>query len=314
MTIDSAATQTVNATPSSTTSAAPPSGVDPAASAASQPRNPDGTFAHQYVFGPNDNVPEWMKNKTREQIAAQSQEMYQALVSGQLPSSTPQPQPTWPPQQQAPQNWGPQPPPSTPPGPQLPDPDLWQTDPQTAFQQQAQFWAQQNLNPQLDQLYAGNAELAKQTIRQARSDDFARWGPEIEMELRKVSNQYVTPSLVEQAVDLVRGRHANELAEDLAQRRAEQLVEQRMAGGLRPDGASAGGASISAPDTLDLDSDQIPEETRMRWKRQGITNETVDEFLVNTLVKTKGISLRAARQQFKKMLEGGQALVAGESQ
>jgi hypothetical protein len=257
-----------------------------------------------------------MMNKTKEQLADMARGMYTALQQppGTPVQGVPTPPPAYPdPMQQMGYPVQPQMPPQAPMQPVLPDADSWAADPTTAFNMQAQAWAQQNVTPQMRQIFTAQAENAKAIVRQAHSEAWSRWGPEIEAKLREVPVEHQNASIIEQAVQLVQGQHAREIADETVQARAEELIRQREAAGQL--GATPGvGPTAPATDVLDLDSEEIPQLVRLKMKQANITPETLDEFLVISGEVKKHGNLHNARKAYIDRLKKGTANVAGVTQ
>ena len=209
-------------------------------------------------------MPDWAVGKTANEVLELSKQMY-----GALSSARPQtPQPTYQtPQYQQP--YQPQQPTS------IPSNDEWLTDPNTAFQRAMGTIQQSQFAPAMDSMAMGNAANARALAEMKYQDDFRRFGPEIQMELTRVPPQMQTFDNIKYVVDLVRGRHAHELANELA----EQKVKERLASGtLRPGGMDGGIAPVEA---TGVDFNKLPEGYQAILQRAGVKDvRDLDRFLL----------------------------------
>jgi hypothetical protein len=107
-------------------------------------------------------------------------------------------------------------------------------------------------------------------IRQSRADEFKRWGPEIDAEIRRLDVSYWTYDALNTIVNMVRANHVDELVAEKAQRLANES---------HPTIRSGSGGSGSGPiNTTTLESDTIPAEWLTKARAAGITEEKVTEF------------------------------------
>ena len=171
-----------------------------------QPRDPStGQFQ-------SANDPEWAKGKSREEIVALSQQVFQQLPQLQ---NQQQAQPVAP-QQQAPVPIG------------TPDPDLQYSDPaayqqqqdahQTALiQQQVQTMGQAALGP----LYQNQAMVNRRMVEQDSeySEVFSKFGHEIDAQVASVPFDQRTIDAYQWVANQVRGVHWKEFAYDARQTR-----------------------------------------------------------------------------------------------
>jgi hypothetical protein len=133
---------------------------------------------------------------------------------------------------------------------------------------------QNQFAPVIEQMAQANAANAKALAEQRYGDDFRRFGPEIHMELNRVPVQMQTFDNIRYVVDLVRGRHASELANELA----EQRIQERMASGtLRPVTGGDGGVALTDPSSVDFS--QLPEGYQAILERNRTTPRDLDVFL-----------------------------------
>jgi len=131
-----------------------------------------------------------------------------------------------------------------------PNPDLMYSDP-AEYQRQYDAYVEARFNAQLTQLAAPvlqqNADTARELSKMgAYADVWRRWEPEIEQQLAGIPTHQRTKQLYDQAALLVRGLHAEELANE----RAQQMLASRDTGTESTHGA--GGAPPASPgDALD---------------------------------------------------------------
>jgi hypothetical protein len=259
------------------------------------------------VFGATDNVPEWLKGKTKEQLAAQYGQMYQAVV-GQVGSTSPTPgSPGGLPYNPAPAvapYAQPVPQPQIAPGvappapPSLPDSEAWSVAPDQAFDVAFGAKAQglrDELNPTLTAIHQANAQSARFLAQQADPDAFTRYGPEIDVLLSQIPLENRTVDIVRKAVSMVRSDHIDDLVAERAAAEAERLVEQRMAAGTLPSNAGVTGGSPIGSESLDLSDASVPVKYRQAWAADNIDHEVIDRFLIK---KYPGMPLPAARMKY----------------
>ena len=148
---------------------------------------------------------------------------------------------------------------------------------------QSQF--QPTINSQAEQL----AQASLGIVQQQRAADFKRFGAEIMQEVAKVPSTHRTLDNLNLVVDLIRGRHVD----DLARERAAEIAATEPPA-MRATGTSSAGAVIH-DQSLTLDSELIPESWRQLAKQQNIDERTLDEFC---RVNYPELSLNDARQKF----------------
>ncbi len=149
------------------------------------------------------------------------------------------------------------------------------------------------------------------TVAEVRDPDaFKRWGAEIDRELQKFPPNTWSPDNIKIVADMVRGRHADELAAE----RAEQLYAQRVAAGeranafMRPDATPFAGGGFTPARVSPRDN--LPAQYKAVLDRQHIDDNVLDEFLNKTIVAHEGISLDAARARWSKNAKVGDILSA----
>lgn len=145
-----------------------------------------------------------------------------------------------------------------------------------------------------------NAQMRAVVLSQGEmrhGEVFQRWGPEVHSLLANVA--VVTPQVVDQAVDMVRGRHAKEIQEEVIQQRVAQMVQ----GGslLRPGAAGAPAASAPA-----VNLDALPPRYAEYLKHAGITPSKLDEYLFKVGPQLyPGLSIEQAREAWFKEATSG---------
>lgn len=153
--------------------------------------------------------------------------------------------------------------------------------------------------PQLQQIQTQTTQLAQyalNNIRSAYPKEFARWEPEIMSQILPLPREQWTLDNLRMAVDLVRGRHIEDLATDRAR---ELAANQGLT--LRTDGNPY--SSGPQDKSLSLESEKLPSDFRDRLAKQGISEATVREFCAKT-----GMSLE---QWFKNAEKLGSAVMGG---
>ncbi|KKK55351.1 hypothetical protein LCGC14_3075410, partial [marine sediment metagenome] len=159
----------------SDTSAAPTSG-DSGVTATS-PTGPD------YVYAVDDpTVAEWKRGKTKEELNTLTDQMYNIMVQGQGVPNVAVPAGTAPPNTL--------PAPIVPAGATIPDADAWLSDPAAAsdahFDARIANIQKDVLGPQLAGIYTANAQTSRALAVQSDSAAFAKWGPEIDMQMSAI--------------------------------------------------------------------------------------------------------------------------------
>jgi hypothetical protein len=153
--------------------------------------------------------------------------------------------------------------------------------------------------PQLQQIQTQTSQLAQYALNQVRASypkEFARWEPEIMSQILPLPREQWTLDNLRMAVDLVRGRHIEDLATDRAR---ELAANQGLT--LRTDGNPYSSAPLDK--SLSLESEKLPTDFRERLAKQGISEATVREFCAKT-----GMSLE---QWFKNAEKMGSAVMGG---
>lgn len=138
-------------------------------------------------------------------------------------------------------------------------------------------------------------------IQERESDAFRRWGPELHAMIAQVPAEMRTVDNLQHIVQLVRGRHVQELVDEQARQQAVRLAEEQVAT-IR----SGTGGSATSPHTqlTDLTSSELPEEWRKLAAKNGLTMDAVREFCAAT-----GESLDAYFALVKKNGKG--AIISG---
>lgn len=114
-----------------------------------------------------------------------------------------------------------------------------------------------------------------QNLRQQEADAFRRWGPELEMEIAKIPDHLRDLDNMQLVVNMVRGKHVQELVDEKARQQAVQLSQDQVAA-IR----SGSGGSQTIPNTqnFDLKSNDLPEEWRELASKHNLTLDQVREF------------------------------------
>ena len=287
----------------SATPTPPPTPTGEAAPAAQPPPDPNAP-----VYAPGTpGIPSYLQGKNSQEVAQLVAQMGDALAAGQ----------SW--QQPTPQSTAQNGQYNAPPAPNgqsqplaMPTQDLWMSDPDAA-QNQLYAYTQQQLTsqvqPRLQQTSQQLASLARAQAASAHADAFQRWGPEVDILIQSMPIEQRTYEMYEQAVNVVRGRHADELANETAERLVqERLAEMQEAGTLRSGGA-AGGASALPANELNLESDTLRPEVAEAFHHNQINSRTVDEFLL-TRKPYGDMPLEAMRKKYYAAISKGSAATA----
>ena len=189
----------------------------------SQPSGLEGTG---FKWGDDASVPEYLRGKT----PAETLDIMNTLVQGVQELSMQ-------PRQQEPAYYG-APTPATPVGEQdmsandggMPDPNLAITDPHGY---QEQLMRAIRMQQQAD-LVSAAAPVFQQTADQARllstmdtkwSPMWDKYGSEIDGEVQHIAPQQRTKQLYDRAAELIYARHSDEIIEDRAKVRAQEMLE-----------------------------------------------------------------------------------------
>lgn len=181
--------------------------------------------------------------------------------------------------------------------------------PAEATEQYAAYLEQTRWNPQFAATAASQAQLAREMVALRRPEDFKRYGPEIDMALQQLApNPTVrTPDNINAVVDMVRGRHVEDLVAE------ERAKHQNALGGAaaRSDGGGIPGASPSGSNAVDLE--KLPMNFQAALKRLNLDQHTIDEFLIGAYVKTgMELTLEAARERWVKQASRGDIVTDGK--
>lgn len=291
---DQAQSQTdTSATPTSGDSV----GTTASANTDTQSRTEDGKFSSNYVYGAEDNVAEWKKFKTKEELDKLTDQMYNTLVQGggvaTDPATTlPAPVPV-----------------ATvvPTAPATPDADAWLSDSAAAadahFDARIANLQKEVLGPQLAGIYTANAQTARALALQANGDAFSKWGPEIDMQMQGIPVDKRSFEMYSEAVKLVKGNHAGEITREALDKAVQDEIERRTAAGTIRSGEAA--TSADASQVLDFSSENLGD----RWKH--IATDTTLEGQVDFLRKAyPDDTLAVAKQKYFKLLQKGDAVQA----
>jgi hypothetical protein len=157
-------------------------------------------------------------------------------------------------------------------------------------------------------------QLVKENARMQHPDAFQKWGPEIELTLQQYAPdpRAWTPDNMKAVVDVVRGRHAHEIAEAEVERRVQERLNSGLGGGtLRPDSL---GAATSATASNQLDFTKLPPRYAATLQRMGMTQAALDEYLNATKVRHEGMTLEQARERWITEAQKGDIFTDGVNQ
>ena len=142
--------------------------------------------------------------------------------------------------------------------------------------------------------FAGYAQqlagIAKNQVRNANQDIFAKYGPEIEMHLSGMTPETQTVANLELVVNLVRGAHVDELVEDALRERGAVNAEPM----LRSTGGDTA-PTDAVPKELTMEDERVPEHWREKARNAGITDDTVNEWC-----QLQGISKKKFYSDFER--------------
>ena len=154
--------------------------------------------------------------------------------------------------------------------------------------------------PMLDGMAASIAQGARAQAALTYQKEFARYAPEIDNEVAKVPIGQRTVDLYRYAVDIVRGRHVDEIA--------DERLRERMAG-LPGAERSTGGASGAVLPSGLLDWDKLPAGVKDKWQRAGITEATIREDCAKWgMTPEKFLEMTLGNQVISETPDGGWTL------
>lgn len=289
---DSVAAEQTQETGQQSSAGVPPSGPQPGQAAensndeaaAPQGAGPKGLKGAGLRYTDADDVPDWAKGKTADEVLDMAQTLYKAVLNNQPAQETPKPEmpQSQPMQQPNGQSVAP------------PEPDLAYTNP-AEYNARLQAWMQSQMQTQFQTQAApfaqGLSEIAKaESMRDARyADVWRRYGPEIEAEVASLPAQMKTqPRFWNDAASLIAGRHMEELFK-------ERAASQRPAdsGTLETGGSVAAPGQQNATDKLaELFRDDHPaverfkrlkwgaEQVRVKARTMGYTPDQYAEILL----------------------------------
>jgi len=132
---------------------------------------------------------------------------------------------------------------------------------------------QDTMRPELDALYASNAQQALEQVKREFPDAFAKYSPTIYGNLAGVDNRSRTVDNLRKVVKYSLADHLDEIVRDARRDSSPQEPALR----------STGAAPILAPPSpsndLSLKSERLPAEYREKLAKANITEATLDDYL-----------------------------------
>ena len=150
--------------------------------------------------------------------------------------------------------------------------------------------AARGFQPVLQQTLQQTAAMAHAFARQQHADAFQRFGPEIEAELSRIPVEMRNLDNITTIVDVVRGRHWRELAEEKARELAASIAPT-----LRSNGNGLPGSGGPASTTPTLQSDKIPDAWRQKAQAVGLDDAAIADFC-----RANGMTTQQFYDQFSK--------------
>lgn len=253
----------------------PESGTSPSP-AASGGNTPTAPSPEPFKFG--DTAPEWARGKSAEEVLGIAQKMEGALrgfiQQGTAPVTPAQPQETRPWTNQYGQSTTVQPqyPPQYQPSQTAPSvqPDQWVTG--ADLQRMAPQMIQQAIAPQLQDAYTMAASANLFNVQQKYSEEFRKYGPEIDALISHIPNHLRTVDSLTKAVKFVLADHVDEIANERASYRIAE-----MGGNLRSNGSPLPSVAPTEPQNT-ITAEALPQDWKDRAARAGLTEQAVDEF------------------------------------
>ena len=231
-----------------------------------------------------------MRGKTLDDVANLSNQMYAELVRRQPPA------PSAPASVSAGAD-----------GVTMPNDDLWLTNPNAAAQQFMTYTRNTEFMPAMQQMAQQLGATAREVVKRDYSDDFRKWGPEIDLYINQMDSQYRTIDNIAKVVGMVRANHIDEIAAERAQKRLDEMLAAGTV--LRPGAAPNGAPSGGVGGAVDLAKAGLPENYSRVLQRYGITSDVLDEFLTKTEVAATGVTLQQAREKWLERAKSGDIIV-----
>lgn len=150
--------------------------------------------------------------------------------------------------------------------------------------------AAQTFQPALQQTLQQTAAMAVAFARQQHADAFQKFGPEIEAELARVPLEMRNLDNIGTIVDIVRGRHWRELAEEEGRKIAATIAPT-----LRSNGNGSPGSGGPSVPSLTLQTEAVPEEWRRKALATGLDDAAIAEFC-----RAQGWTTKQFYDQFSK--------------
>lgn len=212
-----------------------------------------------YKFAATDNVPSWAQGKTVEEVLTLSKQMAET-IQGLAPPAAVATNP--------PVATGAQP-------PGLPTDDDFIRAPRESTERFFKAQSDAVLAPQITGLMQQNAASARALANQLYTDDFKRWGPEIDSVMAAAPLSQRNLDSYEKVVTFIRGKHMNDVLAEQKQKWSAEVG----ALGERSGGSPAGGVSGVQKA---FDPDKLQETVRTAAQRHGLTEQDVREFCAKT--------------------------------
>lgn len=138
-------------------------------------------------------------------------------------------------------------------------------------------WAQSTINsqvqPQIQAVTELSASLALDSVRRNNAVIFEKYGPEVYGYLGRIPKNQWTIDNLSEVVNIVRGRHVDEIAAEKAQRLVAEMGPTVRSGG----GAGSVPLSSHTPEHS-VKSELLPADYRAQMEKAGITDAVLDEF------------------------------------
>lgn len=163
--------------------------------------------------------------------------------------------------------------------------DEWIATPDQAFNKSVDAVIAQRLGPMFGALAGSMTQTVKSQAELQHADAFKRWGTEIESEIAVVPPEQRSLALYAKAVDIVKGRHVEELAEERMQQRLAGLPVMERSGG------TAGVSGVPAA----VDFSALPPKVKETWEKIGVTEASINEDCARWGIAPKDFLAMTAR-------------------
>lgn len=125
-------------------------------------------------------------------------------------------------------------------------------------------------NERMRPVYEANAQTAYHIVSQQYAKEFAKYGPEILVNINRIPVEQRSVDNLRAAVKFTLADHLDDLVRDRMHEASPEMLTLRSTG--------AAPASVQPTNDLSLKSDKMPADYRARLERVGMTEAVLDEY------------------------------------